>query len=320
MHIVLTGGAGFVGSHVAERLVAAGHEVVIYDAFTKQYPPATKRRNVAAALGLAGCTLIEGDILEGQRLDSIFSAHAVDAIVHMAAHTGERVVPEATRACVETNVLGTHNVLERCRRHGVKKLVYVSSSAVYGFRREGPCKETDPTDRPVSAYGMTKKAGESLCFLAHHVSGLDVLCLRPFKVYGPRQRPDQLTHGFGRSLLAGEPVEVPGDGSAVVDLVEVGDVADAIVRAIDATKGFEVVNVGTGQGTTLLEFVRRLAAAFGTTATVKHVAADPAIPPVNLADTTRAERFLGWRPSTDLDEGLRRFAGWFRAEDFADEA
>jgi UDP-glucuronate 4-epimerase len=319
VHVVVTGGAGFIGSHLAERLVAEGHKVLIYDAFTKQYAPAIKRRHVAAALSLPGCSLIEGDVLEGQRFESVFSAQAVDAIVHLAAYTGP-VAPEAARSVIETNVLGMHNVLERGRKHNVGKFVYVSSAAVYGLRHQGPCKETDPADRPLTAYAASKKAGESLTWLAHQQHGLDVAVLRAFAVYGPRQRPDQVIHRVARKLLAAEPLELPGDGTQVFDFVYVDDAVDAVVRALDAVKGFEVVNVGSGRGTTLGELLERLAAAAGLTPTVTHGPADPTIPPVSLADLAKAERLLGWRPTTELDDGLRRMLGWMRAEEFADEA
>ena len=319
MHVVLTGGAGFIGSHLAERLVAEGHKVLIYDAFTKQYPAAIKRRHVAAALGLPGCSLIEGDVLEAQRFESVFSAQAVDAIVHLAAHTGP-VGPDTARAVIETNVLGTQIVLERGRKHNVQRFVCLSSAAVYGLRHQGPCKETDPADRPLSAYAASKKAGESLAWLAHQQHGVDVAVLRAFAVYGPRQRPDQVIHRVARKLLADEPLELPGDGTQLFDFVYVDDAVDAVVRALDAAKGFEVLNVGSGRGTTLNVLVERLAAVSGLAPSVTFGPPDPTIPPVSLADLAKAERLLGWRPTTELDDGLRRMLGWMRAEEFADEA
>ncbi len=317
--MVLTGGAGFIGSHLAERLVAEGHRVLIYDAFTKQYPAAIKRRHVAAALGLPGCSLIEGDVLEAQRFESVFSAQAVDAIVHLAAHTGP-VSPDTARAVIEANVLGMQIVLERGRKHNVQKFVCLSSAAVYGLRHQGPCKETDPADRPLSAYAASKKAGESLAWLAHQQHGVDVAVLRAFAVYGPRQRPDQVIHRVARKLLADEPLELPGDGTQVFDFVYVDDAVDAVVRALDAVKGFEVINVGSGRGTTLNLLVERLAAVSGLAPTVAFGPPDPTIPPVSLAELAKAERLLGWRPTTELDDGLRRMLGWMRAEEFADEA
>ncbi|NMC72336.1 MAG: NAD-dependent epimerase/dehydratase family protein [Myxococcales bacterium] len=319
MHVVLTGGAGFIGSHLAERLVAEGHKVLIYDAFTKQYPPAVKRRNVAAALALPGCSLIEGDVLEAQRFDSVFSAQAVDAIVHLAAYTGP-ATQEASRSVIETNVLGTHNVFERGRRHGVQKYVCLSSAAVYGLRQQGPCKETDPADRPLSAYAASKKAAESLAWLAHRQHGVEVAVLRAFAVYGPRQRPDQLIHRVARRLLAAEPLELPGDGTQVFDFLYIEDVVDAVVRALGAVAGFEVINVGSGSATTVRELVERLAAAAGVAPAATPGPPDPTIPPVSLADVAKAERLLGWRPTTGLDDGLRKMIAWMRAEEFADEA
>ena len=319
MRIVLTGGAGFIGSHVAERLVADGHEVLVYDAFTKQYPAVIKRRNVAGALGLPGCTLIEGDLLETQRFDAVFSAHAVDVVVHVAAAMAWSG-PDAAKACVETNVLGTHAVVERCRKHNVRKLILLSSAAVYGLRHQGPCKETDPTDRPLSVYAASKRAAESIAWLGHHQFGLDAFVLRPFSVYGPRQRPDQAVYRFGRTLMAQERVELSGDGSAVLDLLYVGDLVDAMAKAVEAVQGFEIINVGTGRSTTMLETVQKLAGALGVPASTRSGPADPTLPPYAVADPTKAERLLGWRAAVDADEGCKRFVSWLRAEEFEDEA
>jgi UDP-glucuronate 4-epimerase len=319
VHIVVTGGAGFIGSHLAERLVGAGHTVLLYDSFNKQYAPVIKRRNVAAALSLPGCSLIEGDVLESQRFESVFSAHAVDAVVHLAAAIAPPG-PDAAKTIVETNLVGTQFVLERCRRHGVKKLVLLSTAGVYGSCENRPCRETDPTDRQLSIYAASKKMAETLAWLAHHQHGLDVFVLRPFSVYGPRQRPDQAIHRIARAVLAGEAVELPGDGSSTLDLVAVGDVVEAITKAVEAVQGFAVMNVGTGRPTTMARLVERIAAALGSSPEVRHGPADPTLPVYAVADTTVAEKLLGWRAATDLDEGLKRFINWVRAEEFADEA
>ena len=319
MRIVLTGGAGFIGSHLAERLATGGHEVVIYDSFAKQYPQAVKRRNVAPALSLPGCTLIEGDVLDGQRFDSAFSVHAVDVLIHAAA-TVHVPGPDPVRPVVEANVLGAQGVIEHCLRHGVGRLVLVSSSAVYGAPAAGLCRETDPTDRQLSVYAAAKKMAETLAWLAHHQHGLGVRVLRPFSVYGPRQRPDQAIHRFARAVMAGECVELPGEGSAVLDLVYIDDVVEAIARAAEAVQGYEVINIGTGRGTTLRELVGRLAALLGAAPDVRACNPDATFPESAVADTSTAERLLGWRAAVDLEEGLKRFTTWVRAEEFADEA
>jgi UDP-glucuronate 4-epimerase len=320
MRVLLTGGAGFVGSHLAERLLVDGHEVVIYDAFTKHYAPDAKRRNVAGALEYPGCRLIEGSVLTEQRLASVLHGGETDVVVHLAAVTGERVSLDDAKASVETNIVGTLNVLERCVEEGVRRFVYVSSSAVYGFRREGPCKETDATDRPLSPYAATKKAGEALCALYHHTHGIECTCVRLFSTYGPRQRPDQAILRYARAMAAGEPVRLAGDGSNVVDLVYVEDAAAALAAAVQRVKGFEVVNAGTGREVSALSLVERLGAALGVVPVVEHEPADPTTSPLRSADGTRAERLLGWKAATDFDEGLRRFAAWFGAADFEDEA
>jgi UDP-glucuronate 4-epimerase len=319
VHVVVTGGAGFIGSHLAERLVEGGHHVLVYDSFDKQYPPAIKRRNIANALGLPGCSLIEGDVLESQRFESVFSAHAVDVLVHLAAAISPPG-PDAAKTIMETNLLGTQNVLERCRRHGVKKLILLSTAAVYGACEPRPCRESDPTDRQLSVYAAAKKMTETLAWLAHEQHQLDVFVLRPFSVYGPRQRPDQAIYRMARTVMGGEPVELPGDGSAALDLVHVRDVVDAISRAVEVVRGFEIVNVGTGRPTTMAQLVDRLAAVLGAAPEVRPGPADPTLPAYAVADTSHAEQVLGWRASTELDEGLKGFTTWVRAEEFADEA
>lgn len=320
MYILVTGGAGFIGSHLAERLAEAGHEVVIYDVFSKLYPAAVKRRNVANALSLAGCSLIEGDLLDEQRLDSVFSPKFFDAVYHLAGWPGARASVRDARAFARNNITATMNLLEACRRHKVRRIVFASSAAVYGLRREGPLKETDPTDRPISPYGATKKSAEILCHMYCHIEGFAVRCLRLFEVYGPRVRPDQRLAEFARALAVGGPVKVAGDGSAVRDWIYVDDVVGAFVKALDGPAGFEAINIGSGTGVALRETAERLGAAMGSGCVIESAEAGESDQPYAVADVSKAERVLGWRPTVDLDEGLRRFAKWFRAEEFEDEA
>ncbi|MDI7268807.1 MAG: NAD-dependent epimerase/dehydratase family protein [Myxococcota bacterium] len=321
MRVLVTGGAGFIGSHLAERLAGAGHEVVVYDVFSKLYPQSVKRRNVASALALPGCSLIEGDLLDDQRLDSVFSPRPFDVVAHLAAWPGAHASLSNPRLFARNNVAATMQLLEQCRQHRTPRFVFASSAAVYGLRREGPLKETDPADRAISPYGATKRAAEMLCHPYHHLHGLSVACLRLFSVFGPRQRPDQSLREFARALASGEPVRLRGDGASVRDLVYVDDAVDALARAVERDAGgFETFNVGSGAGIPVADLARRLAEAMGVECRIEVGGAAPADQPYAVADVAKAARGLSWSPTVAIDDGLRRFAAWFKAEEFEDEA
>ncbi len=319
MNVLVTGAAGFIGSHLCERLCGRGDAVVGFDNFDPFTPRPVKERNLA---GLAGSRfrLVEGDLRRPADIDAAFAAAAqVETVVHLAALAGVRPsIAEPLRFC-EVNVTGTVHLLEACRARGVRRLVFASSSSVYGHGSKVPFRESEPCDRPLSPYAATKRSGELLASSAHHLHGLDVTCLRFFTVYGPRQRPDLAIHKFARLIAAGGPIDLYGDGSASRDYTWIDDVIDGVVAAIDqqaaaSEPAFRIYNLGGAQGTTLRELVGLLSAALGKEPSVVYKAAQPGDMPHTLADLTQARKHLGYAPRVAITSGIPRFARWIEAE------
>ncbi len=317
--ILLTGGAGFIGSHLAERLLAGGRRVVVLDNFDAYYAEALKRRNVeavAAAARAAGrpeaFRLVEGDIRDGALLGRLFGESGFDAVVHLAARAGVRPSIEDPVLYSSVNLDGTTRLLEACRRHGVGRFVFGSSSSVYGNNEKVPFAEDDPVDHPISPYAATKKAGELLCHTFHHLFGLRVACLRFFTVYGPRQRPEMAIHKFTRMLAAGEAVPQFGDGGSARDYTYVDDIVDGIERALDRADGFHVWNLGGSNTITLAGLLEKIAAGLGVPLRVERMPMQPGDVDRTWADVRRAARDLDWRPATGIDDGLTRFIAWYR--------
>ncbi|MDB4982757.1 MAG: Epimerase [Myxococcales bacterium] len=316
MRILVTGAAGFIGSHLSERLVARGDEVVGFDNFDPFYARAVKEQNLAG-LRSARFTLVEGDVRSGADLERAFAGAPFDAVVHLAALAGVRPSLAEPARYVDVNVLGTARLTEAARAHGVTRFVFASSSSVYGDGSEPPFMETDPCLRPLSPYASTKRAGELQLFTAHHLYGLDVTCLRFFTVYGPRQRPDLAIHKFARHLLAGRTIQLFGDGSTSRDYTWIDDIVDGVVAAIDQQgKGapdFRIYNLGGSRTTTLLGLVELLSNALGKTPVIEWQPEQPGDMKRTLADVTSVGQALGYAPRVPIEEGIARFAAWVKA-------
>jgi UDP-glucuronate 4-epimerase len=314
MTILVTGGAGFIGSHLCERLLKEGPFVACVDNFNDFYDPARKRRNLAAAQEHPGFTLHEVDICDGEALRAAFAAARPDVVVHLAAWAGVRPSRRWPQRYVAVNVGGTTNVLECCREVGVTRLVFGSSSSVYGNAAALPFQEEDPAVQPISPYAATKRAGELLGHTYHHLYGLNVTCLRFFTVYGPRQRPDLAIHKFTRLIDTGQPVEMYGDGTSQRDYTYVDDLIDGVVRAIDRDLGYEIINLGEARTVALRELIALLENALGKKAIIKRLPPQPGDVERTYADVTKAGRLLGYQPQTPIEEGLERFVAWYREE------
>ncbi len=310
--ILVTGGAGFIGSHLVERLLADGWRVVVLDNFDDFYDPAVKRRNLSRVAGHEALRVVEGDIRDRAALEKILGAEEVGAVVHLAARAGVRPSIAHPELYVSVNLDGTTTLLEACRRHGVRKFIFGSSSSVYGNNPKVPFAEDDRVDEPVSPYGATKRAGELLCYTYHRLHGLPIACLRFFTVYGPRQRPEMAIHKFTRQLSRGEPVEQYGDGSSARDYTYVSDIVEGIVRALERCATFHIWNLGGSRTTTLAELVAKLAALLGVEPKVRRLPPQPGDVERTWADISRAHNELGWQPRVTLEEGLARFIEWFR--------
>ncbi|RME41739.1 MAG: SDR family NAD(P)-dependent oxidoreductase [Planctomycetota bacterium] len=311
--IVVTGGAGFIGSHLCEALLARGHEVVALDNLDDFYDPAVKRANLAQALSSERFTFVEGDIRDREAVERVLSGN-VEAVVHLAARAGVRPSIADPVLYEQVNVHGTTVLLEACRRRGVRRFVFGSSSSVYGNNRKVPFSESDPVDRPISPYAATKRAGELLCHTYDHLFGMDVTCVRLFTVYGPRQRPDLAIHKFARLMEAGRPVPVFGDGSMRRDFTYIADIVDGLCRALERCAGYHQYNLGESQPVSVMELVAGLEKALGRKAVIEHHPQPPGDVDQTYADVTLARRELGYEPKTDLADGLARFVAWLRSQ------
>jgi UDP-glucuronate 4-epimerase len=311
MKTLVTGGAGFIGSTLVDRLLALGHDVTCLDNFDGYYEPAAKRQNLATASRSPRFRLVEGDIGQAPLLDRLL-ADRPEVVVHLAARAGVRPSIADPALYERVNVQGTITLLEACRRHAVPYVVFASSSSVYGVSRDIPFREDSSRLMPASPYGVTKLAGEFFCRAYHHLYGIPITCLRFFTVYGPRQRPDMAIHRFVRLIEDGQPVPVYGDGTARRDFTYVDDVVDGVVRAIERPRDFQIYNLGTHETVALHDLVAAIERAVGKRAAIAQQPDQPGDVPVTYADITRAARDLGYAPSTRLGEGIANFVDWFR--------
>lgn len=304
MNVLVTGGAGFIGSHVVERLLARGDSVTVIDDFNDFYDPAIKRRNLAAL----NVKIIEADIR------AKLPAGKFDAIIHLAARAGVRPSLAQPRLYTDVNVAGTQNLLEFARETGVKKFVFASSSSVYGVNQKVPFAESDPIFNPISPYAATKLAGEALCHVYHHLYGIDMVCLRFFTVYGPRQRPDLAIHKFTRAIAAGKPIDFFGDGTTRRDYTHIDDILQGVLAALDRSFGYEIINLGESRTVELRELVQLIEKSLGKTASLNRQPLQPGDVPVTFADITKARKLLGYNPRASIEDGIPRFVEWFRSQ------
>jgi UDP-glucuronate 4-epimerase len=310
--ILVTGGAGFIGSHLCEALLRRGDAVVALDNFDDFYDPATKRANLVACREHPRFTLAEGDLRDAGFVTD--AAKDVDVIVHLAARAGVRPSIEQPVAYQDVNVGGTTVLLEAARRLRVPRFIFASSSSVYGNNRSFPFRETDNVDFPISPYAATKKAGELMCHTYSHLFGINVTCLRYFTVYGPRQRPDLAIHKFAHLIEKGEPIPVFGDGTMMRDFTYIDDVIAGTLAAIDRCAGYHLYNLGEATPIKLNDLIAALERALGKKAVIHRLPPQPGDVERTCADVTRARRELDYQPATDLTTGLARFVEWFRSQ------
>ncbi len=313
-HVLITGGAGFIGSHLARRLLARGDRVTLLDDFNDFYDPRLKRANAAALGERPELALVEGDIRDREKVERLFADGAFDAVVHLAARAGVRPSLKEPILYEDVNCIGTLRLLEAARRHGPEVFIFGSSSSVYGINTKVPFSETDEVNLPISPYATTKRAGELLCFNYHHLYGLRTACLRFFTVYGPAQRPEMAIHKFTRQLANGERITLYGDGGSRRDYTYIDDIIDGLVAALDLAPGFEIFNLGGAETTRLDDLVTWIAAELAVEPRIEYLPDQPGDVPITYADVSKAERLLGYSPKVPIREGLRRFVGWYREQ------
>jgi UDP-glucuronate 4-epimerase len=311
MKVLVTGVAGFIGSHVAESLLADGWEVLGIDNFDPFYDPAIKRENLRALKRNKSHRFVEGDIRDRALLDTATAGLQLDAIVHLAARAGVRPSLEDPRLYADVNVAGTVELLELAKRREVPKFIFASSSSVYGEREGSPFREDDNVDFPISPYAATKKAGELLGYTYHHNWKIAVSCLRLFTVYGPRQRPEMMIHRFTQAIDREEPLTVFGDGQTRRDYTYVEDVVNGIISALEKAKGYRIYNLGNHRTVELREVIRLLEDGLGKQAKIEPLPLQPGDVRLTCADIQRAQEELGYNPLVPIERGIELFLEWY---------
>lgn len=314
MRVLVTGGAGFIGSHLVESLVKSGYEVVVIDDFNDFYSPAIKRKNLAAVADQI--EVLEVDIRDESAVEEVFERiGGFDQIVHLAARAGVRPSILEPRLYLDTNIGGTFNLLECARKYSVPKFVLASSSSVYGVTKTVPFSEDVSISQTISPYAATKMACEQLCSNYSHLYGMQVVALRFFTVYGPRQRPDLAIHKFTRSIWEGKAIDQYGDGTTRRDYTYVDDIIQGVRAAMNYNgKSFDIFNLGESETTQLRDLIAKIEEALGRKANVRLLPEQPGDVPLTCADISKARRVLGYNPTTPIADGIPKFVEWFLSE------
>ncbi len=309
--ILVTGGAGFIGGHVCEALLARGASVRVLDNLDPFYDPSLKEANLAG-LGNAGGDFewIRGDIRDPEAVTR--AVEGIDALIHLAALAGVRPSIERPAEYWDVNLVGTQRLLDTVKERPEVRILFGSSSSVYGGNEKVPFHEDDPVEAPVSPYAATKRAGELLARTFHHLHGHSITCLRFFTVYGPRQRPEMAIHKFTRAIASGEPVPMFGDGESSRDYTFVSDIVKGVLAALDRCEGFQLYNLGGSATTRLKDLIRMIGEALGIEPEIRRLPDQPGDVPRTFADVSRAESELGYTPEVPIAEGIRRFVDWYR--------
>ena len=316
MAVFVTGGAGFIGSHLCERLLSEGMSVTCLDNFDNFYDPHIKIRNTERIFKKFPdrFKLVTGDIRNQEHLKKVFEENRIDLIVHLAARAGVRPSIQQPLLYEDVNIRGTLVLLEVCKEYGVKDFIFASSSSVYGENQRVPFSEKDLDIQPISPYGATKRAGELLCYSYHHLYGMNTACLRIFTAYGPRQRPEMAIHKFTRFIDREEKIPMYGDGSSRRDYTFIDDLIEGILGVIRCHKGFEVYNLGESRTTSLSDLVRLIEKALGKKAVIERLEFQPGDVSITYADIAKAQQKLGYQPKIGMEEGVRRFVEWYRKD------
>ena len=310
MKVLVTGGAGFIGSHLVERLLEAGHEADVLDEFNDYYDPRIKRANLAGVQ--ARVRIHEADIRDAAAVDRIVLTGGYGSIVHLAARAGVRPSIKEPRLYIDTNIIGTYNLLEAARQAGIPRFICASSSSVYGVLKTAPFREDMALTETISPYAATKLAAEQLCSNYSHLYGMRTINLRFFTVYGPRQRPDLAIHKFTHFIHEGKPIDQYGDGSTRRDYTYIDDIIQGVMACF-AYEGLlcDVFNLGESQTTTLTELIHAIEHTLGKRAVIHTLPDQPGDVPLTYADISKARSLLGYNPTTKIREGIPKFVDWY---------
>jgi UDP-glucuronate 4-epimerase len=310
--VLVTGGAGFVGSHIARRLIELKAKVVIIDNLNKYYDPSLKKKRLKHILHGKNFKFYKCDITNLKALERVFKENHIDIICHEAAQAGVRYSVENPLLYGRVNLMGTMNLLELGRLYGVKNFIFASSSSVYGEESKIPFHEDEKIHRLVSLYAATKKADETLSSAYHKIYGMSITALRYFTVYGPWARPDMALFKFTKAILNGDEVEVYNFGKMSRDFTYIDDIVDGTIRAMEKNYPFEIINIGTGNPRKLIDFIRAIERATGKKAKMKYLPLQKGDMLKTYADTTKAKNLLGWKPKVSMEVGVKNFVDWYR--------
>ena len=313
MKILITGGAGFIGSHLCERLLKSHHQVSCLDNFCDFYSPKTKEKNISEISKYPNFALNRIDITDFKSLETIFMKNDYDLVIHLAAMTGVRPSIENPLLYHNVNITGTIHLLELCKRYNIKRFIFASSSSVYGNNEVVPFCEDHNVDNPISPYAATKKAGELLCHTYHMLFEMSIICLRFFTVYGPRQRPDLAIHKFTDLILQDKEIPIYGNGDTKRDYTYIDDILDGIMKSIDYVfvgNKYQIFNLGEAKTISLLNMIEVLENTIGKRAKKKFMPMQPGDVNITYADITKSKSILGYNPQMDFNEGVKRFLEW----------
>lgn len=311
MKVLVTGAAGFIGSHLTQRLLAQSHNVVGVDNFDEFYDPAIKRDNISGPMKNENFQLVEADIRDVNAMEKVFGS-GIDIIVHLAAKAGVRPSIADPMLYADVNINGTMVLLEAAKKHNIKKFVIASSSSVYGNNKKVPFAEDDNVDFPISPYAATKKACELICHTYHHLNWTSITCLRFFTVYGPRQRPDLAIHKFAKLIEQDKPIPVYGDGTMMRDFTYIDDIIDGVTASMQNCDGFNIYNLGESRPISVSDLICEMEKALGKKATIEYMPTQPGDVDRTFADVTKAINELGYDPKTSIQAGLKNFVNWLR--------
>lgn len=313
MKYLVTGGAGFIGSNLTDKLLSMGHDVVVVDNFNNYYDVKIKKSNVSQHKHNPHYKLYKLDIENIKSLKSVFKKHNFDAVVHLAARAGVRPSLENPMDYVKTNILGTVNILECMREYNAKKLVFASSSSVYGNCKEKEFSETLKVTEPISPYAATKSSCEQLCYTWHHLYGINVVALRFFTVYGPRQRPDLAINKFAQKIEKGDTIQMYGDGTTKRDYTYIDDIVNGICASINYNKtGYEIINLGGGEPITLKNMIKTIEQEIGKQAIIDQQPMQPGDVDKTVCDWSKAHKLLNYTPQTSFKDGIKKFIKWMQ--------
>lgn len=316
MNLLVTGAAGFIGSHLVDRLLTTGYQVSGIDNFDPFYNPKIKEKNISGALQSSQFKLFRCSILNKSELDRIFTRGHFDLVIHLAAKAGVRPSIQDPTGYFQVNAEGTLNLLELCRKHHISKFIFGSSSSVYGNNKKIPFSEQDPVDHPISPYAASKKSAELICHNYYHLYNIKIFVLRFFTVYGPRQRPDLAIHKFFKLIKKNKPIPIFGNGETYRDYTYIDDIINGVLKSIEKVKGYEIINLGESKPIKLKKLIKLIEKTVGRTVEKQYLEKQPGDVNKTYADIQKAKKLLNYNPCTHMEEGLKQFYDWFKNNDY----